>query len=67
MEIRSFKEVLHDAGKSPEVCGYDNANRVIRERIHTVLDAVRDGHRFLSKGRRKSDGNVFAISGGGKI
>ena len=67
MKIRFFEELLHNAGKSPEVCGDNNSNRVIRERIHTVLYAVNDGHRFLSKGRRESGGDVFAISGGGKI
>ena len=50
MEIRSFKKLLHDAGKSPEVCGDNNADRIIRESIRTISDAVNDGHRFLSKG-----------------
>jgi len=67
MEIRSFKKLLHDAGKSPEVCGDNNADRIIRESIRTISDAVNDGHRFLSKGRRESGGDVFAISGGGKV
>ena len=49
MEIRSFKKLLHDAGKSPEVCGDNNADRIIRESIRTISDAVNDGHRFLSK------------------
>ena len=67
MEIRFFEELLHDAGKAPEVCGGDNADRIIRESIHTVSDAVHDGHHFLPEGRRESGGNVFAISGSGKI
>ena len=67
MKIRLFKELLHDAGKAPEVRGNDNADRVIRERIHAVVHAVYNGHRFLPKGRRESGGNVFAISGGGKV
>ena len=67
MEIRFFKKLLHNAGKSPKVRGHDDADRFIRESIHAVLDTVNDRHRFLPEGRRKSVGNVFAISGGGKI
>ena len=40
MEIRFFEELLHDAGKAPEVCGGDNADRVIRESVHAVVHAV---------------------------